>query len=184
MQYLSIALLRCSRALWSKKQKSGPQKSGVRFSCARCARRPLLHKHVKLNRGCAMVRACNSQNRLAWTEEERDILSISPTLQNQNRNSVRSAKIKIQNLLFRNGDVKHFSMTTFVKLKQVSRSRFFLVSRSRMRVPNDSKQNFQRNNFLTETHCFNFLLLFRLLSPEEAPRFRQHLFCTQWQPRL
>jgi hypothetical protein len=53
-----------------------------------------------------------------------------------------------------------------------------------MRVPLDSKQNFQRNIFLTETDCFNFLLLFRLLSPEEAPRFRQHLFCTQWQPLL
>jgi hypothetical protein len=38
--------------------------------------------------------------------------------------------------------------------------------------------------FLTETDCFNFLLLFRLLSPEEAPRFRQQLFCTQWQPLL
>jgi hypothetical protein len=43
----------------------------------------------------------------------RDILSISPILQNQNQNSVRSAKIQIQNLLFRNGDVKHFFMTTF-----------------------------------------------------------------------
>jgi hypothetical protein len=43
----------------------------------------------------------------------RDILSISPILQNQNRNSVRSAKIQFHNLLFRDGDVKHFSLTTF-----------------------------------------------------------------------
>jgi hypothetical protein len=33
-------------------------------------------------------------------------------------------------------------------------------------------------------HCFNFLLLFHLLSPEEAPRVGQQLFCTQWQPLL
>jgi hypothetical protein len=42
-----------------------------------------------------------------------DILSISPILQNQNRNSVRSAKIQFHNQLFRDGDVMHFSLTSF-----------------------------------------------------------------------
>jgi hypothetical protein len=49
-----------------------------------------------------------------WIRIGGDILSISPIFKkNQNRNSVRSAKIQIQNYFSKNGDVNHFFLTTF-----------------------------------------------------------------------
>jgi hypothetical protein len=58
-------------------------------------------------------------------------------------------------------------MRVLKNIKQVSRPCFVLVSKPRMRVPLDSKQNFQIIMSLTETDCWlhvPVMLLFRSLS--------------------
>jgi hypothetical protein len=44
-----------------------------------------------------------------------------------------------------------------------------------MPVPNDSKPNFQRINFLTETHCFNFSVIISFTFPRRSTQIQTTL---------